>query len=46
MDVRDMESLIFTLSPSSKVESASQFVKESLKLGIAPYSSPSAPPRV
>ena len=35
MDVRDMESFIFTLSPSSTVENASRFVEESLKLGIA-----------
>ena len=42
MDVRDMESPIFTLSPSSTVGNPSQFVKERLKLGIASYSSPSA----
>ena len=45
MDIRDMESPIFTLSPSSTVENPSRFVKERLKLGIASYSSPSASPR-
>ena len=45
MDIRDMESPIFTLSPSSTVENPSRFVKERLKLGIASYSSPEAKPR-
>ena len=45
MDIRDMESPIFTLSPSSTVENPSRFVKERLKLGIASYSSHSASPR-
>ena len=45
MDIRDMESPIFTLSPSSTVENPSRFVKERLKLGIASYSSPLALPR-
>ena len=45
MDIRDMESRIFTLSPSSTVENPSRFVKERLKLGIAYYSSHLASPR-
>ena len=45
ISIRDMENYIFTVSQSSTVEKESRFVKESLKLGIASYSSPSASPR-
>ena len=45
ISIRDMENYIFTVSPSSTVEKESRFVKQSLKLGIASYSSPSASPR-
>ena len=46
MDIRDMESPIFTLSPSSTVENPSRFVKERLKLGIASYFRKIAIPRL